>query len=67
MKSTVLALFAAVMLVVSTAAIVNAGNNDTHQLNEILIEKDFHHVGDGEGFTSSLIPDAEGISWETTF
>ena len=55
MKSTVLALFAAVMLVVSTAAIVNAGNQNAHQLDEILIEKDFHHLGD------------DGPSWEGAF
>ncbi len=36
-------------------------------LIEIGIEADWHHVGDGVGFTSFVIPDAEGIYWETEF
>ena len=38
--------------------------NDAHELDKIVVEQDFHHIGDGEGFSSFLIPDAEGISWE---
>ena len=41
--------------------------NDAHELDEIVVEPDLHHIGDGEGFSSFLIPDAEGVSWETTF
>jgi hypothetical protein len=41
--------------------------NDAHQLTEILVEQDFHHIGDGEGLSSFLIADAEGVSWETRF
>jgi hypothetical protein len=34
---------------------------------EIGIESDWHHVGDGTGFASFVIPDAEGIYWEKEF
>ena len=39
----------------------------SHQLYKILVEQSFHHIGDGVGLSSFLIPDAEGIAWETTF
>ena len=41
--------------------------SDAHQLIPIPVEQDIHHIGDGEGFSSFLIPDAEGTSFETTF
>lgn len=41
--------------------------DDAHELIEIVVEQDFHHIGDGEGLSSFLIPDAEGLSWEVAF
>jgi len=36
------------------------------QLNEIVVEIPFHHLGDGTGFNDYVVPDTEGIYWETT-
>jgi hypothetical protein len=35
-------------------------------MHEITVEAAFHHLGDGAGFPTYVVPDAEGVYWETT-
>ena len=61
-----------VMMVVCTAMILasvtaaSAARSDHNRLREILVEMAFHHLGDGVGFPSYMVPDAEGTFWQTT-
>lgn len=40
--------------------------SDQDQMDQIIVETAFHHLGDGVDFPSYVVPDAEGTYWETT-
>ena len=44
----------------------NADASHNNRLTEITVEIAFHHLGDGAGFPTYVVPDAEGTYWETT-
>lgn len=65
MKKLVVAGLAAILLIVVAAAAAHAGSSGPLYLEEITIESDFHHLGDNGACTICVVPDPEGIAWET--
>ena len=65
MKFTFAVLVTACLL---TGSLTLAGGNQSHhnRMHEIIVETAFHHLGDGAGFPTYVVPDAEGLYWETT-
>ena len=55
-----------VAMVLGWAGIASASGNDHHRLEEITVEIVFHHLGDGNNFLDYVVPDNEGVYWETT-
>jgi len=54
-------------LLVAFSLTAYASGSHAARTMEIGIDPDWHHVGDNMGFSSFVIPDAEGIYWEKDF
>ena len=65
LKPAMVGMLGALLIAFSLTA--HAAGSNSAQLMEIGIDPDWHHVGDGIGFSSFVIPDAEGIYWEKEF
>jgi len=71
MKPATTRRFAFAVSIVATIFAVSsslAGGHSSQDkwMDEVMVETGFHHLGDGTGFPTYLVPDAEGTYWETT-
>ena len=67
MKTRLVVAISSMLIAAFVAAPAYSNGWSPSRIIEIGIEADWHHVGDGIGFTSFVIPDAEGVYWETEF
>jgi len=54
-------------LLIAFGLTAHGAGSHSPQMIEIGIDTDWHHLGDGTGFSSFMIPDAEGLYWEKEF
>jgi len=67
MNASRLLFFITVGLILALSAGAQANGWHANRIIEIGIESEWHHLGDGIGFSSFVVPDAEGIYWEKEF
>ena len=63
-KQLFIAIFMSMVFVCT--CIENADASHGSRTKEFVVEVAFHHLGDGTGFSTYVVPDAEGLYWETT-